>query len=57
MHRSIALFGAVERIPKGASLMIDGFMGTGSRHRLIGELVRQGRKGLTASIAICPERA
>ena len=27
--------------------MIGGFMGTGSPHRLIGELVRQGRKNLT----------
>jgi acetate CoA/acetoacetate CoA-transferase alpha subunit len=34
-------------MPDGASLMIGGFMGVGSPHRLIGELVRQGRKDLT----------
>ena len=38
---------AVEKIPDGASLLIGGFMGVGSPHRLIGELVRQGRKSLT----------
>src|SRR5262249_32273404 len=47
MHKSIALSAAVEKIPEGASLLIGGFMGIGSPHRLIGELVRQGRKGLT----------
>jgi acetate CoA/acetoacetate CoA-transferase alpha subunit len=34
-------------IPDGASLMIGGFMGVGSPHRLIDELVDQGRKNLT----------
>lgn len=38
---------AVEMIPDGASLMIGGFMSVGSPHRIIGELVRQGRKDLT----------
>jgi acetate CoA/acetoacetate CoA-transferase alpha subunit len=38
---------AVELIPDGASLMIGGFMGVGSPHRLIDELVRQGRRNLT----------
>ena len=38
---------AVEMIPDGASLMIGGFMGVGSPHRIIEELVRQGRKNLT----------
>jgi acetate CoA/acetoacetate CoA-transferase alpha subunit len=38
---------AVEMIPDGASLMIGGFMGVGSPHRIIDELVRQGRKNLT----------
>jgi acetate CoA/acetoacetate CoA-transferase alpha subunit len=41
------LSAAVEKIPDGSSLMIGGFMGIGSPRRLIGELVRQGRKGLT----------
>ena len=47
MHKTIGLTAAVEMIPDGASLMIGGFMGVGSPHRLIGELVRQGRKDLT----------
>jgi len=47
MHKAIALADAVERIPDGSSLMIGGFMGVGSPHRLIGELVRQGRLNLT----------
>jgi len=47
MHKGIGLAAAVELIPDGASLMIGGFMGIGSPHRLIAELVRQGRKDLT----------
>lgn len=38
---------AVEMIPDGASLMIGGFMGVGTPHRLIDELIHQGRKNLT----------
>jgi acetate CoA/acetoacetate CoA-transferase alpha subunit len=34
-------------IPDGASLMIGGFMGVGSPHRIIGEMVVQGRRDLT----------
>ena len=34
-------------IPDGASLMIGGFMGGGSPTRLIDELLRQGKRGLT----------
>ena len=47
MHKGIALSAAVKKIPDGSSLMIGGFMGIGSPHRLIDELVRQGREGLT----------
>ncbi len=47
MHKTIGLTAAVEMIPDGASLMIGGFMGVGSPHRIIAELVRQGRKDLT----------
>ena len=48
MHKAIALSDAVEKIPDGASVMIGGFLGVGSPHRIIAELVRQGRKSLTA---------
>jgi len=47
MRKVIGLSAAVEKIHEGASLMIGGFMGIGSPHRLIAELVRQGRKNLT----------
>jgi acyl CoA:acetate/3-ketoacid CoA transferase alpha subunit len=38
---------AIESIPDGATVMIGGFMAVGSPRRLIDELVRQGKKGLT----------
>ncbi len=38
---------AAALIPDGASVLVGGFMGVGSPHRLIDELVRQGRKHLT----------
>jgi acetate CoA/acetoacetate CoA-transferase alpha subunit len=47
MKKAISLAGAVEMIPENASLMIGGFMGIGSPHRIIAELVRQKRGGLT----------
>lgn len=37
----------VAAIPEGSTLMIGGFMGVGSPRRLIDELVRQGKRGLT----------
>jgi acetate CoA/acetoacetate CoA-transferase alpha subunit len=37
----------VEMIPDGATLMIGGFLGVGTPHRTIDELVRQGKKDLT----------
>lgn len=46
MYKAINLAKAVELIPDGASVMIGGFMGVGSPHRVIDELVRQGRKRL-----------
>jgi len=47
MNKVICCEKAVEMIPDGASLLIGGFMGVGSPHRLIDELVRQDRKRLT----------
>lgn len=47
MSKLTAIEEAVAKIPDGASLMIGGFMGVGSPHRLIDELVRQGRRDLT----------
>jgi len=47
MHKGTSCSKAVESIPDGATLMIGGFLGVGSPHRLIDELVRQGRKNLT----------
>ena len=46
-QKAISCTRAVEMIPDGASLMIGGFLGVGSPHRIIDELVRQGKKNLT----------
>jgi len=46
-NKAISLTRAVEMIPDGATLMIGGFLGVGLPHRLIDELVRQGRNNLT----------
>jgi len=54
MSKAISLSCAVEMIPDGASLMIGGFMGCGSPHRILEELVRQGKTGLTV---ICNDTA
>jgi acetate CoA/acetoacetate CoA-transferase alpha subunit len=45
--RTMPLDEAVAQIPDGASLMIGGFMGVGTPHRVVDELVRQGKKDLT----------
>ncbi len=47
LHKAISATQAAEMVPDGATLMIGGFMGVGSPHRLIAELVRLGRKNLT----------
>jgi acetate CoA/acetoacetate CoA-transferase alpha subunit len=47
MHKAISAASAAEMIPEEAVVMIGGFMGVGSPHRIIAELVRQGRKNLT----------
>jgi acetate CoA/acetoacetate CoA-transferase alpha subunit len=44
---TIKVANAVAAVPQGATLMIGGFMGVGSPLRLIDELVRQGKSGLT----------
>jgi acetate CoA/acetoacetate CoA-transferase alpha subunit len=41
------LVDAVEMIPDGASIMIGGFLGVGTPHRLVDELVRRQRRDLT----------
>jgi acetate CoA/acetoacetate CoA-transferase alpha subunit len=47
MKVAIAVDEAVGLIPDGASLMIGGFMGVGTPHRIIDALVAQGQKELT----------
>ncbi|MBK1663192.1 acetyl-CoA--acetoacetyl-CoA transferase subunit alpha [Rhodospirillum rubrum] len=47
MSKITPLEKAVARIPDGAVLMIGGFMGAGTPHRLMDELVRQGKRDLT----------
>ena len=45
--KTVALERAVEMIPDGASVMVGGFMGVGTPERLVDELARQGKRGLT----------
>lgn len=47
MHKAITPHDAAELIPEGASIMIGGFMGAGSPHRIIDALVEVGRKNFT----------
>ena len=47
MGKTVKVGDAVAGIPSGATLMIGGFMGVGTPRRLIDELVRQGKGGLT----------
>jgi len=47
MKTAIPVEEAARRIPDGASLLVGGFMGVGSPHRLIDALVACGRRNLT----------
>jgi acetate CoA/acetoacetate CoA-transferase alpha subunit len=46
-RKSVPIAEAITRIPEGARVMIGGFMGGGCPHRLVDELVRQRKGGLT----------
>jgi acetate CoA/acetoacetate CoA-transferase alpha subunit len=45
--QTVSLQQAVAMIPDGASVMVGGFMGVGTPHRLMDELVRQRKRDLT----------
>jgi len=45
--KTLHLHDAVGLIPDGATLMVGGFMAVGTPERLIDEIVRQGKRGLT----------
>ena len=45
--KTVSLDQAVAMIPDGASVMVGGFMGVGTPERMIDEIVRQGKRGLT----------
>ena len=47
MKRAVKAEAAAAMIPDGAMVLIGGFMGVGSPHRLIDALVRRGARGLT----------
>jgi acetate CoA/acetoacetate CoA-transferase alpha subunit len=47
MKNAVSVREAVARIAPGAVVMVGGFMGVGSPHRLIDELIRQGTGNLT----------
>jgi acetate CoA/acetoacetate CoA-transferase alpha subunit len=47
MRNAISPAVAAGMVPDGASVMIGGFMGVGSPHRLIAALVERGARGLT----------
>ena len=47
MGKACTVTEGVEAIPNGAVLMIGGFMGVGTPSRVIDELVRQNKQGLT----------
>ena len=45
--QTVSLQQAVAMIPDGASVMVGGFMGVGTPHRVIDEIVRQRKRDLT----------
>lgn len=45
--QAVSIEEAVAKIPDDASLLIGGFMGVGTPERIVDEIVRQGRSGLT----------
>jgi acetate CoA/acetoacetate CoA-transferase alpha subunit len=45
--KTVSLEKAVALIPDGASVMVGGFMGVGTPERVMDELARQGKRGLT----------
>jgi acetate CoA/acetoacetate CoA-transferase alpha subunit len=45
--KTVTLDKAAAMIPDGASVMVGGFMGVGTPERLMDELARQGKRGLT----------
>jgi acetate CoA/acetoacetate CoA-transferase alpha subunit len=47
MKTLTTLEAAVDMIPDGASLLVGGFLGVGTPHRLVQELARAGRRDLT----------
>ena len=53
-RKSIPIADAVALIAEGASVMVGGFMGGGTPHRLVDELVRQHKRSLTL---ICNDSA
>jgi acetate CoA/acetoacetate CoA-transferase alpha subunit len=56
--KSVSAEEAIAMIPNGATLMVGGFMGVGTPERLLDELVRQKKSGLTiiANDAAVPGR-
>src|ERR1044071_3390356 len=52
--RAVCVEEAVAMIPSGASVMVGGFMGVGTPERLLDEIVRQKKAGLTL---ICNDAA
>ena len=47
MRAALSPTAAAELVPDGATVMIGGFMGVGSPHRIIAALVARGARGLT----------